>query len=1032
MDGGPAVQLLLLGPLVARGSQGEATIREGLPRRLLAALALQAGTPQAADVLIEALWPDRPPNDARNALQVLVSYLRKQLGPLAPGLAVERGPGGYRLLLDDPRAMDVVRFDEGVRSVPEQLDGLTADDLAGHLARLEATLALWRGAPYVDVAYEDFAQAEITRLGEQHARAEDRRAGLLLALGRPGDAAGLLQQHVAEHPLHESSWALLMVGLYRSGRQADALRAYTTVREHLVAQLGLEPGAELRKLEQQILDQDPALDWRPPPSSASPAAPSAPTGPAPVTLAPVAPLASRVPQPLSPLVGRLFEINEVRSLLGDRRLVTLVGPAGVGKTRLALEVARLLADAPADAAVGPTVHGGHGGRTVLFVELGSLHDPAGVPPLLAAEVDVPAVPGRDPLEAVASRLAAHPAVLVLDTCEHLLDAVARAAALLLRRIPELRLLATSRQALGIEGEVAWTVPALELADDGAASVIDVEPSGAVRLFVERARAVRPDFALTDDNAADVARICRVLDGLPLAITLAAARVNLLSPAGIVERLDDRFKLLSRGGRDAEARQRSLRSAVEWSYDLLGPSEQRLFCRLGVFSGSFDLDAVTAVTAVTAHDIEGDVFEQLGDLVDRSLVVAGTDDRFVLLDTLRAFALDELERAGPGDAEALRARHAAWYTAIALAADPKSHGPLPGRSGRLRAEWPNIRAALTWLFATGHAADGARLAGAVAGFLVLDGRLVQAERWLQLGLAADDDAADAADDATLASVHRGLGILELYQGRFPESHAACTTSVELARRTGDDELVASTLLALGAADWGIGDHPAALAHHGEAALLFERAGDERGLGFALARMGRTMLTTGDPGAVEHLERAERLLAAARAEWMHSVALEHLAAALVGTGRLDEALAHARRAFAVAEDVGSHAGAITALLTVGRVLLARGEPAEAHQVHRAALSRALGMANPGAIADAVDALAREAETGDPATGAELLGCAAAVRDDHGVSMAPSAETGHAALVDRYRERLGAERFAALERAGRAHSPTWALDALDALGP
>jgi predicted ATPase/DNA-binding SARP family transcriptional activator len=1019
--GGPGVELLLLGPLVVRGAEGPVTVRDGRPRRLLAVLAMHAGAPLPADVLIEALWPEQAPNDARNALQVLVSYLRKQLQPLAPAVVVERSPGGYRLTLDDPAVLDVVRFDAGVGAVPDPLDGLPFAELGEHLARLDDTIALWRGTPYADAAYSDFAQAEITRLTERRARAEDQRAGLLLALGRCADAATLLQRHVAEHPLHESSWGLLMLALYRSGRQADALRAYAAVRGQLVEGLGLEPGAELRALEQQILDQDPDLDWTPPPGApvpaeaaapaATPARPSTPATPptspvAPVLSTALAPVASRVPQPLASLVGRGFEVEEVRSLLGERRLLTLTGPGGVGKTRLAVEVAQTVAR----------------DQTVLFIELGTLLDEAGVAPLLAAEVGVPAVPGQDPLEAVASRLGAHPTLLVLDTCEHVLDAVARAASFLLRRDPGLRLLATSRQPLGIEGEVAWTVPTLELADDGAASVGDVEASGAVRLFVDRARAVRPDFALTDGNAADVARICRVLDGLPLAIALAAARVNVLSPGGIVERLDDRFKLLSRGGRDAEQRQRSLRSAIEWSYDLLGPVERRMFCRLGVFSGSFDL---AAATDVAGHGLDGDVFELLGDLVDRSLVVARADDRFELLDTLRAFALDEVQGEEPAaDAadDELRARHAAWYTAIAVEADPKSHGPLPGRSDRLLAESANIRAALTWLFAAGRMAEGARLAGAVAGFLVLQGRLVQAQRWLQLSIGAE---AAGADDATMASVHRGIGVLELYQSRFPESHAACSTAVALARRTGDDELIGSTLLALGAADWGIGDYPGAIAHHQEAATLFAGVGDDRGRGFALARLGRTMFTVGDPKSLDVLEEGERLLAATGAEWMHSVALEHLAVALLGAGRPDEALGRARDALRVAEKVGSHAGEIAALLTMGRVLVAGDDLAEAHLAHTAALSRAIGMANPGATADALDALARELEGHDPATGAELIGCAGAVRAAGRISMTPIGAANHGTMVDRYRKRLGADHFAALEQVGRSRAPGWVLE-------
>jgi predicted ATPase len=705
-------------------------------------------------------------------------------------------------------------------------------------------------------------------------------------------------------------------------------------------------------------------------------------------------------------VGRAFEFEQVLATLAERRLVTLVGPAGVGKTRLAVEAARAVA---AD-------------RSVLVVELSPLDDPGALPGLLAAEVGVPAVPGRDPLEAVAARLTTRPALLVLDTCEHLVDAVATAASTLLRRAPGLRVLATSRQPLGIEGEVAWRVPPLELADAGAATLVDVEPSGAVRLFVDRARAVRADFALTDDNAADIAAICRTLDGLPLAISLAAARTNLLSPAGILARLDDRFALLSRGGRDAERRQRSLRAAVEWSYDLLGPDEQRLFRRLGAFPSSFDLAAAAAVAG------EDDVFEALGDLVDRSLVVA-RDDRFVLLDTLRAFAADLLAteddadgRDGTGAAEAAaRARHADWYAGIALAADPVSHGPLPGRSEVLRREWANLLAALDWSFAAGRAAAGARLAGALAGFLVVEGRLVEADRWLTRARTVP------ADDATVASVHRGVGMLDLYRSRWAEARAACGHGVAAARRTGDGDLVASTLLALGTADWGVGEYDLARRHHGEAAELFARVGDDRGRGFALARLGRTLSTVGDPAAVATLEEGERLLAASDGGWMHTVGLEHLAGGLLADGRVAEAVARAEQAVDRARAAGSHVGELAALLTLGRAHLADGDPAGAVRAHRSALARALAMTHPGGTAEALDALAADCEDDRPGLAAELRGCAAAVRDEHHVTLPPAAARAREAAVARSRARLGPDAAAERESAGRARSPAWAADAV-----
>jgi predicted ATPase/DNA-binding SARP family transcriptional activator len=984
----PAALLLVLGPIEVRGPDGPIAVREGLPRRLLAALAMRMPSPATVDVLIEELWVTRRPVNARNALQAQVSYLRRCLEPVAPDLVIERYGDGYRLNCNDPAVLDAVGFERAVRALDDEV---SATDPETFVRRADEALELWRGHPYADAMYDDFAQAEITRLRELHASVNERRAEMLLSLRRHTEAAASLQHLVAEYPLRESMWSALMLALYRSHRQAEALRAYSTARERLVEDLGVEPGAALRELETRILAQDPSLDAVAPETNGdvlrAEREQSIPSKHV---------FETHVPEPISSLVGRGFELEQIEKLVRSGRLTTLSGVGGVGKTRLAIDVARSLKE------LWPT----------RFIEFGSLPPGADVNLLIASEIGVPSVPQANPLDAVASQLGDRPSFLVFDTCEHVLDQAAVAVATLLRRNAQVRILATSRQPLGVAGETVWTVPPLELADDGATGLVEVSASGAVRLFEARAIAARADFVLDEHNASDVARICRSLDGLPLAIELAAARVNLLSPARIIERLDDRFAFLSRGARTAESRQRSLRALIEWSHDLLTDEERIFFSRLSVFGGSFDLNAAAAIAG---HELESDPLDLLGALVERSLVTSTESDRFVLLDTLRAFARSRLELDDErGGAVASRARHAQWYTRLALEADPKSHGPLPDSWPILRTEAPNCLLALAWFYETDDLASGARLAGALSGFWMLEGQIVQADRWLGRFRAAPGDA------TTMASLMRGVGILELYQSRFEDALAAAQKSVAFARESGDGHLVASTLLTLGSTLWGVGRLDDSAHTLREAVMLFDSIGDRRGQGFALARLGRTLNTAGDATAIECLERAAGLLAEAGDGWMGCVAAEHLAQAMLRFGRVDEALEFAQAAVDLGQRVGSHAGRLAALLTLGRATLAAGNAVDACRVHCSVLASAVASGNPGDVADAIDALAHDFADADAALAVELLSAANAVRAPRNVAVASAARAARAALTERLRHVVGDARFDELELVGRRRDP------------
>lgn len=1004
------VELRVLGPLQVVGPDGELEVRRGLPAVLLTALVVRAGEVVPADLLIEELYRDRPLRNAANALQVQVSYLRRQLRPAGDRVAIERHGEGYRLVLDGV-GVDAWRFDQVVGDLRRALPDLATRPAAeAWLATLEEVLAGWRGEAFQDAADVAHAQPERARLDELRVVAGEQRAELLTALGRHAEAAAVLQALVAEHPLREGLWGALILALHRAGRQAEALRAYADARQRLVEELGIEPGRDLRALERAVLDQDPELAWTPcladdepregasAPPVAPPVAPSPPDRPAPPA---ATPRRRGIPASVSPLIGRAWEVGAVVALVADHRLVTLVGPGGVGKTRIAFEAA--------GARSTPTA----------VVDLAAVSDPATVPSVLAAAVPVATTPGDDPLVAVADRIGDDPWLIVLDTCEHVLDQAATVAEDLLHRCPELRILATSRQALDVGGEHAWPVPTLELPTPDAATANEVGATAAVRLFVDRAQATHPRFVLDDDNAPAVAAICRTLDGLPLAIELAAARVGLLTPASILDRLEDRFGLLTRARPDAGSRQRSLLETVRWSHELLAPEEQRFFAALGVFAGSFDLAAAEALAAIEEGGADG--LGLLASLVDRSLVVAGGDDRYRLLDTLRELARQELA-ADPARRDRAARAHAEWYLGVALRADPVSHGPLPGSWAGLRADAADLRGALAWAFGpSGDPALGARLVGALAGSMALDGAFAEADRWITRAETA------TTDDVTCATVLRGKAVVALYRGRYEAAVAAAEASVAHARATGSRRLEASTAVALGSALWGVGEHTRSAEVLDGAATLFDAEGDVRGRGFALARRARSLTALGHPDAVACATAGVDDLETTRDDWMTVAALDHLAEALLRSGDARSAAARADQAIALAAEVGSTSGWVGAQAVRARVHLATGDHDDAVAALRAAAGRALEVRNMGAVADGLEGLAGVAEqAGDVPGAVALLAAAGAVRAGSEGAVPAHLAGEREALDARLRAALPAEEHEAARRRGAHLSPADALAA------
>jgi predicted ATPase len=567
---------------------------------------------------------------------------------------------------------------------------------------LADALALRRGEPLSEFAYADFARSERAHLEELTVVAVEARVEADLSGGRNAELVDELEALCREHPLRERLWELLILALYGAGRQAEALRAYSEIRDHLVEELGIDPSPALRDLESRILNQDPSLCV---------------TEPLPPRAAVMPTTAGNLLEQLSSFVGRDVELEQLSAAVGSSRLVTLIGPGGVGKTRLATEAAARLREQ-------------HPGGAWL-IELAGVTDPEGVAPAAAAALGAAgsAVAGPDPSGSPAERIVQHLAgrslVVVLDNCEHVIDQAAILAQSLVTALPGLRLIATSREPLDIPGELV--VPVRGLA-----------PECAAELFVDRACAVQRGFE-SDGAAGDVIEgICQQLDGLPLAIELAAARLRALPLSTLAERLDDRFSLLTRGVRTALPRQQTLRAVVDWSYDLLFDDERHLFARLSTFVGGCELDAVETVCG----DYElpsADVLDVISRLVDKSLVTAPApgESRFTQLQTLWQYGRDRLDESGESDT--IRSRHAAYYRQMAEDSYEALRGAdAPAWRERLTPELLNLKAALDWHLATGDIDGALSMAYGMAWLWFVNTDFAEGARWLGSVLGAEGD------------------------------------------------------------------------------------------------------------------------------------------------------------------------------------------------------------------------------------------------------------------------------------------------------
>jgi predicted ATPase/DNA-binding SARP family transcriptional activator len=718
------MEIRVLGPIEVAGDDGPVRLAASMQRRLLAALVVSAGEARSPDTLIDALWGASPPASAPKLLQVYVSQLRKVLP--APARIRTRGPG-YAIELDHV-SLDAGRFERLLKEGREALAGGNPA-LAGSL--LTRALDLWRGAAYADVAYEDFARAEAERLEELRQVAIEERIEAGLALGRHGELLAELMSLATAHPLRERMQAQAMLALYRCGRQSQALELYAAVRARLHDELGLEPTVELRELQRRILQHDPSLV---------------------VPLGADEPLAL-LPTPSNALLGRERELNELRTLLlrHEVQLLVLTGAGGSGKTRLALEVARETVSSFANGAA--------------LVSLAPVRDAELIVGEISRALGVREAVGEEALETLAAALRPRELLLVLDNAEHLRAATAVFVDLI-RSAPRLTLLVTSRAVLHLSGEHVYPVEPL---DDHTAAA----------LFIERARDANPHFSPDQDDDEAIRRICRRLDGLPLAIELAASRIRALTPAELLARLDPRLPLLVGGPRDLPARQQTLRATLQWSFDLLDEGEAHDLMRLAVFDGGCTLEAAEAVCGTTV--------DRLSSLIDNNLLrrtATAIGSRSSMLETIREYALERLEAEGA--LEAARAAHADFYRALAeQGADELEHGERAVLE-RFEAELDNFRSAFARL-QEANPESALRLAAALGNFWFPRGELMEGRRWLTAVLERRHRPSRdlAVLTAELARLHFFLG----------ESHAAgCRTeqAVEMAESLGLPDVLCAAL------------------------------------------------------------------------------------------------------------------------------------------------------------------------------------------------------------------------------------------------
>jgi predicted ATPase/DNA-binding SARP family transcriptional activator/DNA-binding CsgD family transcriptional regulator len=890
-----SVRVRLLGGFAV--SVGARTIGENEWRRkkagdLVKLLALAPDHRIHRERAMYLLWPELGSKAAANNLRQALHAARQVLDPGASTAAFS----SYLRLEDELLAL----YPNGHVWVDlEAFEAATA--VARHSrdpALYRAALNLYAGDLLPKDRYADWAEDRRTQAWQAFLTLLVEMAELCEERGDLGSAIDALRQAAFEEPAHEEAHAHLMRLYARSGQRYQALRQYEQLQVALRRRFGTEPGAASRSLREEIVAGRFQTARSPSPHG--------------VLQLPQDPPKHNIPAALSSFIAREREMVEVERVLAMTRLLTLTGVGGSGKTRLALEVARELAGAYPDGA--------------WLAELAPLSDPELLPQAVAAALDLRewSEGSEQPfITPLIDALRSKELLLVLDNCEHLIDACAHLAEVLLGSCPGLRILATSREALGVAGEATWVVPPLAVPDLRHPTTLDeTATSGSVRLFLDRARYRRPAFALTPRNVSDLAKICRWLDGIPLAIELSAARVATMSVEEIAARLGDSLSLLTQGSRTVVPRQRTLRAALGWSYDLLGEPERRLFARLSVFVGGFSLEAAQALAPGEGIE-EDEVLDLLSGLVDKSLVVAEAtgegEVRYGMLEPVRQYARERLEESG-GAAD-LQSRHAAYFLKEAEAAEPQLTGPQQRWwLSRLDREHGNMRVALGWSLEGGDEL-GLRLGVALSRFWYQRGYLSEGRRWLEEGLFA---LGGAASELVRAKALGEAGWLSAAQGDYEQAKVAYEASLDVYRGLGNDRGIATCFHGLGSVASFLGDHGRATELLEESLTLLRQWGTDTDVVRVLTMLGTLAGIQGEhTRAVARFE--DGLSLARKTGDVRSVAifLNNLGHATLALGDPERATVLFEESLARYREVGDDQGATISLINLGLAALTRGD-------------------------------------------------------------------------------------------------------------
>jgi predicted ATPase/DNA-binding SARP family transcriptional activator len=972
-DSSVGLQIELLGPVEARVGGRAVALGGQRPRALLAVLALKGGRVVTTERLIDELWGEDPPARARDSLQMHVSRLRKALS--------EAGAGGGRLvnhadgyLLDvQPGECDVERWQQSLGQAHRARAG---GEPQAARARIDEALGLWRGEPLGGVSTNSLLDAERARLDEERLAAIIEGIELDLELGRHGELLGQLDALVIAHPFKERLVELQMLALYRCGRQADALAAFQAARARFVEELGIEPGQGLRDLHEDVLRHSDELS-SPVDTTAERTVEAQPRPPIPTPL--------RLPVPPNRTVGREQDVAAVGERLraGPVRLLTLTGPGGVGKTRLALEAARGVQADFAD--------GAH------FVSLAAQRRPYDVPVAIVSALGIIVLSGESADQAAERFLAAKHLLLVLDNLEHLLEA-ASFIARLLEACPALTVLATSRAPLTVRAEERYRVSPLALPEPGTpADTQALADTDAVTLFCERARVHDADFRLSDANANAVAEICRRVDGLPLAIELAAARCGVLSPAEIGERLDAALGALGTGARDAPARQRTLRATIDWSHNLLSDAEKHCFARFAVFAGGASVEAAEAITDAGLDTLDG--------LIAKNLLVPRRDaharSRLGMLETVRAYAAERF--AAADDEGAVHERHYTYFLALA-----QRHGAEQAlmRAGRvehltrLDAEIDNLYAALRWAVGRPDAERALAMCVALGWYWYMRDRWADTVEWIDqaLRLAGSDDHPSLR---VRGLCFKASALWPL--GREAEQAATLVEATTIARELGEPLLLSRALQShAGYVDRARPDVVDALAD--EALYWATAAADEWQIALACETKARRA-----PTAVElrdWVERAVSLLEGVGNIYYLALLLINAEWVALNNGDDRDAMDFADRARPVVRELDSpaiwmwqHGNLGLASLFMGDTETARDAFGESLRIHSELVFRPASEALQGLAAVA-------AVHGDDHRAARLVGAAVAHRYGH--PRDPVEERLYARFLAPARARHGTDRW------------------------